>query len=94
MPAIMIGKLKVLRQAMPNLKKSRRVPGKIEEHPTPDMVALPEPNIFDWYCIKARLPGWSRQRIFQEQRYTHLHDVATLVCRALWKENWKKWTCK
>jgi hypothetical protein len=87
-PAIMIGKLKVLRQAMPNLKKSRRVPGKLE-HPTSDMVALPEPSIFDWYCIKARLPGRSRQRIFQKQRYTHSHDVATLVCRALWKENWK-----
>ena len=33
------------------------------------------------------LPGRSRQRIFQKQRCTHSHDVATLVCRALWKEN-------
>ena len=72
-----------------NLKKSRRLPGKLEEHPTSDMIALPEPSIFDWYCITARLPGRSRQRIFQKQRCTHSHDVATLVCRALWKENWK-----
>ena len=51
----------------PNLKKPRRVPGKLEEHPASDVVALPEPNSFEFIRIKARLPGRNRQRIFQKQ---------------------------
>jgi len=59
----------------PNLKKSRRVPGKLEEHPASDVVALPEPNSFEFIRIKARLPGRNRQRIFQKQQYTHSYDL-------------------